>query len=293
MGSSPPTGSPRKMMSHPIPVGPTLLGPRSFDVERQAGGDETLPRVVQQSGGPVINSEAGFRRVTNQIVPYKTPLDLVALFENAHSSQQLRRAPITRHKHPGHASYATAAMDRRPPPQQPQLAQEGSSGVGRAVARSGFQYDGPNNFRPGYGGNHYMHRGSSWARPGYGRGGRGQFRGRGDLLPPPVGRGTGNSLPRPSINDVVGATVSVAGLDDKAAKAEALLQQALSAIQNLNAEKGVGVSGQQVQAEGASSGGDKSKPVPLIEITKKKEGQDDQGLGAKANAKAHCHRCFA
>ncbi|KAL5665810.1 hypothetical protein ACJX0J_025918, partial [Zea mays] len=78
-----------------------------------------------------------------------------------------------------------------------------------------------------------------------------------------------------------------------AAEAEALLQQALNAIQNLNAEKGVGVSGQQVQAGGASSGGDKSKPVPLIEITKKKEGQDDQGLGAKANAKAHCHRCFA
>jgi hypothetical protein len=87
--------------------------------------------------------------------------------------------------------------------------------------------------------------------------------------------------------------VSGTGLDDKAAKAEALLQQALNVIQNLNAEKGVGVSGQQVQAGGASSGGDKSKPVSLIEITKKKEGQDDQGLGAKANAKAHCHRCFA
>jgi hypothetical protein len=85
-------------------------------------------------------------------VPYKTPLGLVALFENAHSSQQLRRAPVTRHKHPGHASYAATAMDRRPPPQQPQPAQGGSSGVGRAVARSGFQYDGPNNFRPGYGG---------------------------------------------------------------------------------------------------------------------------------------------
>jgi hypothetical protein len=125
MGSSPPTDSPRKTMSHPIPVGPTLLGPRSFDVVREAGGDETLPRVVQQSGGPVINSEAGFRRVTNQIVPYKMPLGLVALFENAHSSQQLRRALVTRHKHPGHASYAAAAMDRRPPPQQPQPAQGG------------------------------------------------------------------------------------------------------------------------------------------------------------------------
>lgn len=93
---------------------------------------------------------------------------------------------------------------------------------------------------------------------------------------------------------VAGGSIGTAG--DQAGMAAVLLQQALSALQGMNADKGGGAaqpSAAQQPVMPVPSDGKKVHPKPAVVEEKKKSDQEKEGfVDAPKNNKSYCHRCY-
>lgn len=283
--------------------------PSSQLVATAACNGEVDPSAKCMTVGPTGN---GLWRCSVRKEPYRPPIGLLALFDRAHAPQHhFHRAPKTKHRALGFHSYAASVrarpattMENRGDAQQgAQGGRPGAAGAGRAAPRQGFQYTGSGQFRPGYGGGRgYAHRGRTWARPGHGRGAYGQAGGRGEVRPIPAGPDM--STPIPGVEGTLGTRTisggSVGTAGDQAGMAAAILQQALSALQGMNAAKG-GSDAPPPAAHQATANqsqppnieGKKTPPAPATEGEKKVPGKEKEGsLEAPKNTKGYCHRCY-
>ncbi|PWZ23951.1 hypothetical protein Zm00014a_037299 [Zea mays] len=233
-------------ISHEVPSvrGPNL-NVREAEKSRPGTSGQTVGLASKGSGGNWLGIQRG--------KPYEPPPGLVAFFQNSHSPFPLRRAPRTQHRRLGFSSYAASVRAQPSVLMEKQGVQSNQQGgrapvpnSGRAADRGNFQYEGPNQFRQGQAGAQHQHRGRSWARPGYGRGGfRGSFRGRGDFRQNHEGGGASaaksnaaNCGLAPAQTEIATAFDQSAKAEtlDQSAKAEAILQKALAAIQELKKE---------------------------------------------------------
>lgn len=264
---------------------------------------------LRESNASVGQSGDVLWRCAVQNEPYKPPVGLVVLFDRTHASLPLyHRAPKTKRLALGSQSYAdstkvppTLPMENRGDSQQGvQGGRPVEPGAGRAAPRQGFQYNGSGQFRPGYGGGrgYAQNRGRTWSRAGHGRGMHGPVGGRGAARPNPAGPGT--MTPASGMDGttgtgpVAGGSIGTAG--DQAGMAAVLLQQALSALQGMNADKGGGAaqpSAAQQPVMPVPSDGKKVHPKPAVVEEKKKSDQEKEGfVDAPKNNKSYCHRCY-
>lgn len=287
-------------ISHEVPSvrGPNL-NVREAEKSRPGTSGQTVGLASKGSGGNWLGIQRG--------KPYEPPPGLVAFFQNSHSPFPLRRAPRTQHRRLGFSSYAASVRAQPSVLMEKQGAQSNQQGdrapvpnSGRAADRGNFQYEGPNQFRQGQAGAQHQHRGRSWARPGYGRGGfRGSFRGRGDFRQNHEGGGASaaksnaaNCGLAPAQTEIATAFDQSAKAEtlDQSAKAEAILQKALAAIQELKKEpmpsNGV------VQNAGGDAKASSNQQWQVSGEMSKHVKEAAQEEGVKNSTKAHCHRCY-